>query len=735
MSAFASVRRSGALMLAGALVLGSPALLQPLFAPSWGAGSGQTAILLALGLLGGASGAWAVRLPGWISAASLGLVLCSPWPGAAMVSNSVIPACALVLACGFLAGRWSASLLAVPGADRHRWYAWESAGGALAVLLLLSRGFPSFDLASLCRGAGLAALAGSALSASLPEGTTENVVRRVASPGLPVLALSCWSGFQFFHGQVAWAHHFAQVHPNSTTAFGLVSLSLLVGVPLGALASRRIPHPAAAALVALAGGLLLPLSQDLLVRDLGQGLARREFPWDLLATSVLVLAPTAAASSLLYPWLLRRLESPGAVPALVASNLAGGLLGACAAGWVSLPLEGLRAGLWLPSLGWVAVALLLAPPGWRRWAFAAGAIALSWAGWSLWEAPLAPRPDYEVLERAEGWNGRVEVVDRGGNQFLVYNGSYALGGTRSVESHRLQARLALALRPRARDAFVLGLGTGITAGALTPSTALRRVRVVELLPQVVRLAQGHFGDWDGTLFSDPRFSVEVGDARTALARDTGRYDLVLGDLFLPWLPGAELLACREHFESVRSHLRPGGLFVQWFPLYQLTEPVFRDVLATARSVFGEVHLFREGQDLDGPMVALVAPAPGSLLADPATDPQVFQLWTGSVGDMASLRGAPPTGFSDRLERGLSSGGLFPAQPSADLAISGARWASWVERSFREAPPERVLPAPAAREAQMGFLLLESGARRRNGESALADSLEAQARAAEGGRAR
>lgn len=712
---------------AGALVYGTPLLLQPILAPSWGTGPGLLGILLCLNLLGGAAGAAWSAVPGWLAAAILGGLLLSPLPGWALETDSVLIGCALVVACGFLSARWTVSLLSVPAGRRNSWYAIETAGGALAILALLAFGVARFDLPTLCRLAGALALVGGALSFGLVPGGEAGADKANPMPRrVPELILAAWSGFQFFHSQIAWTHHFAQSHPNSTTAFGIVSLSMVVAVPLGAIAARKCPSIRIVALLSLGGALVLPMAQTGALRSFGSTMARTDFPWDLLGASLLAIVPTAIAAALLFPWLLSRWERSDRLGELVAANLVGGLAGALVAGWITLPWMGLRAGVWITSLGWCVVAVASAAPKGARLAAGAGALAMSILGWNLWDGPLAPRPDYQVLERMDGWSGRVELVEREGHRFLLYNGSYALGGTRSVVSHAHQAQVAMALRPHARDVFVLGLGTGVTAGALTGSVDLRRARVVELLPQVERLARTHFAPWTGSLFSDPRFSIEVGDARTALRDDTARYDLILGDLFLPWLPGAELLVCREHFLSVRDHLRSDGLFVQWFPLYQLTEPVFMDILSTAESVFGEVHLFRESQDPSGPLVALVALAPGGSLSAPGGSPEILRLWSGSTAGMPFLEGIPATTTANRLERMLSSGGLYPAQPTADQAISGPRWSGWMERAITARPLDQVeafrgFGPDAWKQVAYGFLQSREIALRNAGDDALADS--------------
>jgi spermidine synthase len=709
------------------MVFGLPVLLQPVLSPSWGSGPSLFAILVALNLLGGALGAWLGRVPAWSAALCLSALLLSPAISIALGSASSVPGAALVFFASLCTGRWVVSLLGPSSRGASRWLALEGIGGALAVLWLLLAGFSRWELPELGRILGLVALLGGALSLGGRNGSNRaSTIPGATTPARAMLVLSAWSGFQFFHGETAWAHLLAQIHTNSPLAFGLVMLGVLGGMPLGAMLARRVRDLRQMAFLAMGGGLALALLHQALGQTLGDNVARQGFPWDLLLASLAMLAPVVMVSSMLLPWLLDRADGPRSIARLFAANLTGGLAGAVLAGWVSLPVLGLQAALLLPSLGWMVIAVV-ASQGRKRGLALAGSLALVGSGWAAWSMALVPRGDYEVLDRAEGWGGRVELVEREEHRFLVYNGSYALGGSRSVAAQKRQARLALDLRPQARTAFVLGLGTGITAGELSTSKALVSVRVLELEPQVVTMARRHFGPWTEALFSDPRFRIEAGDARAVLRDDPQRYDLILGDLFLPWLPGAELLMSTEHFRSVRNHLNPQGLFVQWLPLYQLSAPVFQDILATVRFVFGDVHLFRGTDDHARPMIALVALAPGARLHAQGVGPEVLGCYAGNVRKLSLLDPLMPWNHANRLVLGARSGGVFAGMPSAEEAMTGERYLNWIVASFRANPPERdsalmAFGPEAWRHAAGGFFRQQERFFREQGEAVVADTM-------------
>lgn len=731
MTSLADARRRAALPFAGALAFAAPVLLLPLLAPSFGSGPALLPAMLAVHLLGCALGSRLIAIPGSIGGAVAGLALVSPVPSLALHANAPWIGFALVLLCAIGAGRWSVALLAgLPARGRSGGYAFETAGGMFAVGALVTFGFADHDLLFLHQALGVATLAGAALSTKLPEGRTDPVEPSDCVLPWGMLALSAWSGFQFFHAEVAWTHRLAQVHTNSATAFGIVSLAVLAGMPIGAILSRHLRSIPALAIAALVATLSLPLLQGSLVGALAAPTARTDFPWGLFLQTLGAIVPAAAGASLLYPWLLQRSTGRKTVAALAVANLLGGLVGAMAAGWSTLPWVGLQASLWAPAAGWALVAILAAPAP-RRALSAVAGVFLAGATWVAWNETLAPRSDYRVVDRIETWSGRVETVERDEHLFLLYNGSYALGGSRSVASQTWQAQLALALRPRAQEVFVLGLGTGITAGALARSPAIHHARVVELLPAVEVMARGHFEPWAAPLFSDPRFAIETGDGRTALRDDPARYDLILGDLFLPWLAGAELLMGREHFESVRDHLAPGGLFVQWLPLYQIPEESFLDILATAASVFPNVHLFREGHDPRTPMIALVAAGPGGSLRGLGSDPAILEFWSGNVASLPGLADRETSRLDNRIRLGLASGGHFPGMPPKEEALDGFRYARWIGERLLNGPPhldpDLIAFGPEAwRPAVRGWFRQQAFLQRLGGNDALADSLTTQA---------
>jgi spermidine synthase len=252
-----------------------------------------------------------------------------------------------------------------------------------------------------------------------------------------------------------------------------------------------------------------------------------------------------------------------------------------------------------------------------------------------------------VLAVAEGSHGIVAVTQSAQSRRLKLDNSYVLGGTAAVGDERMQAHLPLLLHPAPRRVAFLGMGTGITAGAalLHP---VERIVAVEIVPQVVTLSRSHFADANLGLIDAPRAAVVVADARVWLRATAERFDVIVGDLVVPWRHGEAGLFAAEHYAAVRAALAPGGLFCQWVPAFQLTERELSIVVATFLDAFPRATLWRGDVAPDRPALALIGHAEGAVIdpgqvarrvaeleADPA-NPQLEHragLWIFLVGPL------------------------------------------------------------------------------------------------------
>lgn len=108
------------------------------------------------------------------------------------------------------------------------------------------------------------------------------------------------------------------------------------------------------------------------------------------------------------------------------------------------------------------------------------------------------------------------------------------------------------------SALFLGLGAGTLTQACMKFLPLDDVEVVELRPDVPRLAMEYLG-----LDDDPRLTVRIGDA-LELLETAETADLIFVDLYTDTGPGVGHLAWR-FLENCQKRLNPGGWLVinQW----------------------------------------------------------------------------------------------------------------------------------------------------------------------------
>jgi spermidine synthase len=306
-----------------------------------------------------------------------------------------------------------------------------------------------------------------------------------------------------------------------------------------------------------------------------------------------------------------------AVGAVLATNTAGAILGPLLALFAVAPAIGLwNATALLGALSIVAAAM--SSPGTSRAArrTLAGAIALAGAGFLVAPPHSLPRMRLSgtdrLLELHEGPLGSVAVVEHEGHRRIKLNNFYVLGGTASAGDERLQGHLPLLLHPRPGRVAYLGMGTGISLSAVR-FHPVGEVVALELVPEVAVAARDWFREANLDVLSDPRVRVRAEDARSYVAATRERFDVVVGDLVVPWRRGESSLFTRDSFESVRRVLAPGGLYCQWLPLYQISEGEFDSIAASFLDVFPLTTLWRGDFNAGEAIVALVGHTePGGL---------------------------------------------------------------------------------------------------------------------------
>lgn len=492
-------------------------------------------------------------------------------------------------------------------------------GGAVAVLAWI----PELGVAGATAGAAGLNLAAAALAwfgrnpaPAAPAGSAPAAAAASRRPTL-FLAAAALSGFASVGLEVLWTRALATRFLNTVYSFATILCVFLLALGLASVATawldrRGLVRRSTLALVLAVGGVFGVVSVLFLSRlgttwGEGTGSSVADFLGRELRYSVAVMALPVLVLGLVFPMLVRLTHAEvGAVGRetgrIYLANTAGSVAAPLVLGFVALPWIGLKTSLLGVSWACVAFGVLVVLPRASlrpRVSLALGAGAFVAAGAVQLLLPEDIRlwrdaPGDRLVDYREGVTSSVAVLDEaGGDRVLKLNNDYVLGGLKGAHLPHRQALIPLLLHGKPRSSLLIGLGTGGSAGAAAAWPELR-VDALEIVPEVVDMlpwfAVSNLRLLERAREGD-RVRILCVDGRHFVRATSSRYDVVVGDLFLPYRAGEGAMYTREHFEAVRGVLAEGGLFCQWLPLYQFRAADLKVVVATFCDVFPAVQAF------------------------------------------------------------------------------------------------------------------------------------------------
>jgi spermidine synthase len=488
------------------------------------------------------------------------------------------------------------------------------------------------------------------------------------------------SGFVTISTQVAWTRILTMIIGSSTYAFSIVVALFLIGLALGAWIIGRKDQSVNLRATILKVEVLTAASLfiSLFVVNfmpwmlIKLGLALKVSSWaallmlQILSAALLILLP-ALLMGMVMPLVLFWASSRDGAVRLVgrtyAVNTIGAIAGAFITGFVLIPRTSTKFTLIVASATCLIVAgcayqpaKSIADAGLRR-SLAAGVtfaliIVLVVAAPPINVADLSVGA-YDTLVRVlsrrdalttdgstqengsdthrlvmyeEGPTSTVSVRKDGETFSMAINGrTNASDSSSDMPTQVMLGELPMLLAPRLNNGLIIGFATGVTVGAMLQSP-IASVTCVELESATIK-GSHFFEHVNHQPLNDPRTRLIIDDARTYLRVTTTRYDVIVSEPSHPWVPGVANLFTREFFEMGRQRLSEQGVFVQWVQIYQLSTDSLRSVLATYKSVFPHVMVFRVGGDSKGKDLILVgsnSPLSLDLLSQRLADERIAQ---------------------------------------------------------------------------------------------------------------
>jgi spermidine synthase len=331
-------------------------------------------------------------------------------------------------------------------------------------------------------------------------------------------------------------------------------------------------------------------------------------------------------------------------------NTIGSILGSLCAGFILIPWLGVersvrvialmnlilgiicfrkshasRQNLRILAVGGISLALLMFLPRWNQSIYNAGfyAFAYKYAGQQRekkqsylpdpasraahrasfhafafpWGA-ATPIEELNLLFYREGLAATVAVTqDENGIRSLLINGK---PDASNVPTGDMRTQLLLGHLPalhidQPKNALVIGLGSGVTAGALALH-GLNRIDIVEIEEKVAHASE-YFEQENGNVLKKKNVRLIIDDGRNVVQHSSQKYDLITSEPSNLWMSGVANLFTREFFEAARNRLNPDGVMCQWIHLYQISRHDVLVFLKTMHSVFPHLSIWVDGSDM------------------------------------------------------------------------------------------------------------------------------------------
>ena len=441
------------------------------------------------------------------------------------------------------------------------------------------------------------------------------------SPTVELWRLLLWTfavaGFCVMAYAVLWTRILISFLGNSAYAFSITLTALLLGVAVGsflfAAITRRIKsHVNLFGLVQIGIGLslvaLIPAFGNLygISRGLQAAFGVGRF-WEFIAGFIVMIVPTIliGASFPLGRQICASAESQSAVQLF---SPIGALLGSLCAGFVLIPLIGVRPSLLLTAglnavVGCVLILRNTEKSQLVSGAAIGGAILTGGVGLMvlLWgnSPPFlkngtfwTQRTNDTLAEHTETVDANIATFmdDQGIHRIYVDNDEIVEASRRGSAPHRIIAHLPLLLHPNPEHGLVLGFGMGITFHTMTQHSV--RVDAVENPKGLIEAARRHFTDLNRNVLDSSSFNHTVNDERNYLLMTPKRYDVVSIGARHPLVSsrGSNLYTA-DFYRRCKRILTEDGIICQWIPLKRLPETHFKIIVRTFIEAFPNATLW------------------------------------------------------------------------------------------------------------------------------------------------
>jgi spermidine synthase len=452
---------------------------------------------------------------------------------------------------------------------------------------------------------------------------------RPLGSALPVYLTIALSGATALAAEVVWTRLLGMMLGATVYVFSVILAVFLTGLALGSAAGswlvKRIEDVRLAlAISQLALMLGIAWTAYMIAGSLPYWNASPLLtagPWlsfrlDLIRCFAAILPPTLLWGAS-FPLACAAIASPGEdsgriVGRIYAANTLGSIAGALATSLVLIPAIGTRqTERVLLATALVAAWLLLVGQAFRlprdrqpsrerrrAVAWALMIVSLPLAIGLIWRVHSIPGGVIAYGRRMSSWNGTVLYTAEGINSSVAISQSTDGQTEVDVNGHveattepydmklqRMVGHLPGVLHPHPRNVLGIGFGAGVSAGTFTRYPDIQKITVCEIEPVIPPTSTRYFAAQDYDVLHNPRTRIVYDDARHYVLTTPEKFDIIASDPLDVFVKGTAALYSVEYFQAVKAHLKAGGMFSLYVPLYETDETTIRSELATFFEAF------------------------------------------------------------------------------------------------------------------------------------------------------
>ncbi|MEP7245663.1 MAG: polyamine aminopropyltransferase [Gammaproteobacteria bacterium] len=204
------------------------------------------------------------------------------------------------------------------------------------------------------------------------------------------------------------------------------------------------------------------------------------------------------------------------------------------------------------------------------------------------------RVEYEanrVLYHARSAKHEKLLIDNAQfGRLLMLDGTVRATSADEFILHEMMSHVPLLAHGKARQVLIVGGGDCGLADEVLKHPGVVRLTQIETDPQVVKLARSYLRSVNASPFTDPRFSLHIGDGAAFVTSTEDRFDVILvpaSDLGPQSLP----LFTESFYRDARGCLNAGGVLVAQIGVPFLQPLEFCANMKRLGTVFPEVGCF------------------------------------------------------------------------------------------------------------------------------------------------